>query len=341
MHPVHTSFRGKEPIHQFCRFFSLTVFMLFSLLATTNPSPAQQWRSGEGNLFVDPPNTPVGIGTEAPQTNLDVEGTIRMSGFQLVYGGSEPQPGMVLTRDEEGGGTWQAIPFRWQQSGNNIYYNQGNVGIGVTSPGSKLSVNGEIEISGSRLHVGTDGKVGINNNAPLARFEVNANTGDGEIASFFHPGSLVGGDETQITIGAAEIQSWYSEISTESWGAGKLILNPAGGNVGIGTASPDNYKLAVNGAIRSKEIVVETGWSDFVFEDDYPLPSLSEVEQHIKAHKHLPGIPSAKEVEAHGVSLGQMQSKLLQKIEELTLYVIDLKKENEGLKERLVQLEKK
>lgn len=337
MHPVHTSFRGKEPIHQFCRFFSLTVFMLFSLLATTNPSPAQQWRSGEGNLFVDPPNTPVGIGTEAPQTNLDVEGTIRMSGFQLVYGGSEPQPGMVLTRDEEGGGTWQAIPFRWQQSGNNIYYNQGNVGIGVTSPGSKLSVNGEIEISGSRLHVGTDGKVGIGTGSPATDLHLYKSGGVGGVTAL----------RLQYSIPSVESYSdWQLQASSEgkfliSEGVTPRLAVSAGGNVGIGTASPGNYKLAVNGAIRSKEIVVETGWSDFVFEDDYPLPSLSEVEQHIKAHKHLPGIPSAKEVEAHGVSLGQMQSKLLQKIEELTLYVIDLKKENEGLKERLVQLEKK
>jgi hypothetical protein len=93
-------------------------------------------------------------------------------------------------------------------------------------------------------------------------------------------------------------------------------------------------------------VVVETVGADFVFEDDYQLMSLNDLEQQIKANKHLPGIPSAKEVEENGVSLGEMQAKLLQKIEELTLYVIDqdkkldvLKEENEQLKKRISLLE--
>ena len=76
---------------------------------------------------------------------------------------------------------------------------------------------------------------------------------------------------------------------------------------------------------------VNTGWADFVFEDDYALPSLSEVERHIALNKHLPGIPSAAEVEAEGVALGDISSKLLQKIEELTLYVIAQEKRIEAL----------
>ena len=97
-------------------------------------------------------------------------------------------------------------------------------------------------------------------------------------------------------------------------------------SVGIGTPNTSGYRLAVNGNIRAKEIRVNTGWSDFVFEEDYSLPTLSEVESHIKAHKHLPDIPSAAEVEAEGVELGVISSKLLQKVEELTLYVIDQEK---------------
>ncbi len=94
------------------------------------------------------------------------------------------------------------------------------------------------------------------------------------------------------------------------------------GNVGIGTTTPA-HKLAVNGTIKAKEIIVETtGWSDYVFADDYRLPSLSEVESHIKANKHLPGIPSAAQVANEGVSIGEMQAKLLAKIEELTLHQI-------------------
>lgn len=113
------------------------------------------------------------------------------------------------------------------------------------------------------------------------------------------------------------------------------------GVVGIGTTTPDlAYKLSVNGTIRAKEIKVNTGWSDFVFSPDYKLTPLDELENSIKLNRHLPDIPTAKEVEIDGVSLGEMQSKLLQKIEELTLYVIKLNKENEGLKNRIALLEK-
>jgi len=97
--------------------------------------------------------------------------------------------------------------------------------------------------------------------------------------------------------------------------------------------------LDVNGTIRAKEIKVETGWSDFVFADNYKLMPLNDLEKHIKANKSLPGIPTEKEVLENGVELGEMQSKLLEKIEELTLYVIELKKENEELKERISALE--
>lgn len=103
------------------------------------------------------------------------------------------------------------------------------------------------------------------------------------------------------------------------------------GNVGIGTTNP-TFKLAVNGTIRTKEVVVETGWADYVFDDKYPLPSLDDVERFIKTHKHLPNIPSAKEVEETGLYMGDIQKKMMEKIEELTLYIIELKKEIESLK---------
>ena len=106
----------------------------------------------------------------------------------------------------------------------------------------------------------------------------------------------------------------------------------ANGNVGIGTTNPGSWKLAVNGKIRAKEVKVETGWSDFVFYDDYELPTLEEVEMHIEEKGHLKDIPSEKEVEENGILLGEMNSKLLQKIEELTLYTIQQQKEIEELK---------
>jgi hypothetical protein len=120
---------------------------------------------------------------------------------------------------------------------------------------------------------------------------------------------------------------WYTNFSLDGYGNGFFQ-----GSLGIGTTTP-TYKLSVNGTIGAKEIkVTSSGWSDFVFEPDYDLPSLQEVETFIDQNGHLPDIPSAEEVKANGISLGEIDAKLLQKIEELTLYVIELKKENEDLK---------
>jgi len=95
----------------------------------------------------------------------------------------------------------------------------------------------------------------------------------------------------------------------------------ANGNVGIGKNNPQ-YNLDVKGTIRATEIRVNTGGADFVFENDYKLKPLSEVKSHIKEHKHLPDIPSAAEMQENGVGVSELSTKLLQKVEELTLYVI-------------------
>jgi len=106
------------------------------------------------------------------------------------------------------------------------------------------------------------------------------------------------------------------------------------GNVGIGTKNPE-AKLAVNGKIHTKEVKVDLiGWSDFVFEKTYKLPTLREVEEHIKEKGHLKDIPGAKNVERNGIYLGEMDVKLLQKIEELTLYTIMQEKEIKDLQEQ-------
>lgn len=106
------------------------------------------------------------------------------------------------------------------------------------------------------------------------------------------------------------------------------------------SGNSERVRIDQNGTITANEVVVTPSpFPDFVFEDDYNLQPLDELEQSIKTNKHLPGIPSAKEVETNGVSLGKMQTKLLQKIEELTLYVIDLKNENDQLNRRVASLE--
>ncbi len=110
----------------------------------------------------------------------------------------------------------------------------------------------------------------------------------------------------------------------------------ANGSVSIGTTDPKGYKLAVAGSIVAEKLVVklQSNWPDNVFEESYNLRSLNEVENFIKENKHLPEIPSAKEMETKdGIDVGTIQTKLLQKIEELTLYMIEQKKEIETLKQ--------
>jgi hypothetical protein len=121
---------------------------------------------------------------------------------------------------------------------------------------------------------------------------------------------------------------------------------PLYGNVGIGTNNPD-AKLAVNGNIHTKEVKVDlASWPDYVFEDTYKLPTLKSIEAHIKEEGHLPNIPKASFVKVNGIYLGQMNAKLLEKIEELTLYTIQqenhikvLENSEQTLKERVGKLE--
>lgn len=117
----------------------------------------------------------------------------------------------------------------------------------------------------------------------------------------------------------------------------KLIIKP-NGKIGIGTLTPDS-RLSVNGDIHTKEVRVDlTSWPDFVFKSDYNLPSLQDVKQFIFENGHLKDIPNELEVEENGVLIGEMNAKLLQKIEELTLYLIAQNEELIFLKKELSEL---
>lgn len=137
-------------------------------------------------------------------------------------------------------------------------------------------------------------------------------------------------------------------IGTTNWVDSKYYVHMvvgADGKVGIGTEVFGTERLAVNGNIRAKEIKVEaTGWPDFVFQKDYKISSLADLDRFIKLNKHLPGIPSAQDVKENGIELGEMNKLLLQKIEELTLHLIEKDKEIKALKnleEKIANLDQK
>lgn len=142
-------------------------------------------------------------------------------------------------------------------------------------------------------------------------------------------------------------------MATQSFSQRRTFRNMTekNGKIGIGTNSPDEL-LTVKGKIHTQEVLVDLNGAvapDYVFENyfsgasdlkpEYTFPTLQEVASYVEEQHHLPGIPSAKELEADGISLKEMNLLLLQKIEELTLYTIEQQKEIEALKEKMAKLE--
>ena len=239
----------------------------------------------------------------------------------------------------------------------------GSVGIGTTKPNAKLEVieeTGYVNIRASAYGISpanvTDGGHFVGQYARGTATAPEAVQSNDELASIFGVGyngtNFKPGGSIKIT--AAEnwtstAQGAYIKFITIKKGSTRFLERMRitdNGSVGIGTTNPGDYKLAVNGHVRAKKIVVESDWADFVFEDDYQLQPLDEVAAYIKKHQHLPGIPAAKHIQEEGLDLGAVQTTMMQKIEELTLYLIDLKaahekscKENQALKERILKLE--
>lgn len=141
-----------------------------------------------------------------------------------------------------------------------------------------------------------------------------------------------------------KVQSQIFTVNDDGNNNIHLLMPKANSRVMIGTSSytdgVDTYSLSVNGSVRADRVKVYNTWADYVFEDGYKLPTLEEVEKHIKEKGHLLDIPSAKEVEAKGIDLGDMNRLLLQKIEELTLYTIELNKQLEQVKAEVKTLKK-
>jgi hypothetical protein len=202
---------------------------------------------------------------------------------------------------------------------------------GVVIEGPRVDVFGAMDVMGS---------VGIGTKTPVGKFDVAG--GDALFEQMLYVRHIEGkGWNDQSVRGDLYLQfiNCWSDIVFNN---GKMIFRGASGNLGIGTMNPTE-KLAVNGRIRAKEVIVDTtGWSDYVFAKDYKLAPLSDVAQYIEQEGRLPGVPSAQKVAEEGVSLGDMQAILLAKIEELTLHVIQQEKriqaveaENANLKARL------
>ncbi|HRO41881.1 MAG TPA: hypothetical protein PL009_03555 [Flavipsychrobacter sp.] len=123
-----------------------------------------------------------------------------------------------------------------------------------------------------------------------------------------------------------------------TWRRTMMITND--NRVFIGSSQPSgnfaNYKLGVDGLLVTKRLVVQTNsWADFVFEPTYNLMPLNEVEDFIKKHHRLPDMPAEEAVLENGIDISEMNKLLLQKVEELTLYMIELKKENDLIKAKM------
>ena len=131
----------------------------------------------------------------------------------------------------------------------------------------------------------------------------------------------------------------YLSPASQKTASNSMIITPEG-KVGIGKANPSD-ELEVNGRVHAKSVKVDLeGWADFVFKPEYNLPSLQQIEAYIKQNGHLEGIPSEEEALTSGIDLGQMNTLLLQKVEELTLHIIEKDKEIKALEARLDRLEK-
>lgn len=219
----------------------------------------------------------------------------------------------------------------------------------VTSFAQDQTINGNMNVKGNVIVRGAVNPTPFGEWGKYLQFGVWAENGD---AIYFSRVNTEN-DQSELRLvlgndGSEKFAIGYTYYADGLWK--EKIVFKANGTVGIGVSNPTcpldvngtikGTKLDIAGTIRSKEVKIEaTGWSDFVFAKDYQLPSLQSVEQHINDKGHLPDIPSEKEIMSEGINVGEMQAKLLQKIEELTLYVIDLKKKNEKLEKRVVELE--
>lgn len=236
----------------------------------------------------------------------------------------------------------------------------GNVGIGVAAPSANLEVasgwsnalrvgvnsnraNMSTQLASSLAVIGNDNMATTVNGAVAWDFYNNGNNASWSGVLLEHIGTGVTG--TQYGLPASKQgQLVFQNVDNSVIGTNgsNLFISPGAqlsttfftnGNVGIGTSLATSYKLAVNGSAIFTRAVVKlyANWPDYVFAPVYQLPHLKEVEAYIIKHQHLEGMPTSAEVENDGIDLGSNQALLLKKVEELTLYVIELNKKVEAI----------
>ena len=272
-------------------------------------------------------NGNIGIGV-SPSWKLDIQGAGTKSGIHLK-------------KTDAVTASWYLHPGRLGKGeftiGDDSQYRltilaNGNIGIGTTNPSSKLSVYGDI------AKLTTTGYDNTFDNFIKYGHKSDLESGTAKVNRWH-------GIDATITAGSASSNKMKFRLYGGGYGneAPIDVMTLTGsGRVGIGTINPQS-ELAVNGTITSKEVKVTLdGWSDFVFNNDYKLIDLEDVEIFISKNNRLPDIPSKTEVVENGINLGEMDAKLLQKIEELTLYMIDMNQrmksveaENKSLKKEV------
>lgn len=283
----------------------MRVFALTAILIIVNYS-----------LYAQSPGFQVeGIGFGAQQRITDT-----ISGNSLVF---QAGPASNLKVTGYNYKTATALPLYLSVDGANtlISPNGGFVGIGTSTPSNsfRLDVGGAIRSFGNTTHFVSQTTGGTNS---WARYYMRST----DQSWFIGTSQAYNGNQFYV------VDETFNKL--------RFTIQPNGGPiwlqspVGINTINTAGYALAVNGNIRSKEVIVETNWADYVFAKDYSLMPLEEVEKFINKNKHLPNIPSADELKQNGLALGEIQSKMMEKIEELTLHIIQLQKEINKLKKQ-------
>ncbi len=258
----------------------------------------------------------VGIGTISPIDKLEVyDGNITQNntnGTFRLQANSIDKGFMQLSGDNVRIGTYSTNDL-----GNLIFRVNGGDRMTI-SPAGNTSIAGNASVSGTTT---LNGKLTVNEGFEAIHVE-----GNDPAINFFEAGDQRGYVwmiDDNMNIGTSNANSRINMVTSQV-------------TIGTSIATPSTYKLGVGGRIICEELKVKlqsAGWPDYVFAKNYKLKPLQEVENFIKLNNHLPNIPSAQVIDKEGLEVGEMQRRMMEKIEELTLYIIDLKKEIDGMKE--------